>query len=331
MSAALAVLNGGVLTTVQDAGRPHARQYGVPTGGAMDRFALHAANRVLQNSPEAAVLEITAGGATVEVVQPTVLAVTGADLGASINDLPLALWTAVVARRGDRIAFATRQREWGARAYLAIAGGIDVLLLLGSRSTLLSSGFGGLEGRNLCAGDMLASGMSSVDVTRIAGRPWPAEQRPAYSAEPTLRFIPGPHSECFAKDALELLAGASFQIGQHANRMGYRLEGAKLPHVRPCSIPSLGVIPGVIQVPPDGAPILLMAEAQTTGGYPIIGTVIAADMPLAAQLLPGDQMRFIHVSHQEAVAARREYTGWCNAVLSSDAAVIQVAWAGALD
>jgi biotin-dependent carboxylase-like uncharacterized protein len=322
----LLVLHGGVLTTVQDLGRVQSRRFGVPQSGAIDPIALAAANRLLDNPPGAAALEITAGGAVFELLAPTLLAVTGGDLGALIDDEPLPLWTAVFARRGAQIRFAGRRQGWGARSYLAVAGGFDLPPVLGSRSTYLAGGFGGLDGRALRPGDRLTS-PGPHEPLPLAGRCCPPERRPAYRAEPVLRLLPGPHLHRFVPDALERLLSAPYVIGSSANRMGYRLEGPILPYAAPCSLPSLGVLPGVIQVPPDGNPILLMADAQSTGGYPIIGVVIEPDLALAAQLLPGDRLRFQGTSLEDALAARRRSLDW--PPLLPEIELELLAWTGA--
>jgi biotin-dependent carboxylase-like uncharacterized protein len=300
------VIAAGPLLTVQDLGRPSARRYGVPQGGAMDSFALVAANRLVGNQPGAACLEVTAGGAELRFTRPTLVALAGADLGASVDGRPLPLWSAERIDAGARVRLAGRSGRWGARAYLAIAGGIATAPVLGSRATDLGGGFGGLDGRRLAAGARLPLGSADPGALMAVGGRWPEALRPPYSTAPKLRLLPGPHLSCLAPDALVTLAAATLRVGAAANRMGYRLEGLRLEHRRPCSLPSLGVIPGVIQVPPDGAPILLMADAQTTGGYPVLGTVIAADLPLAAQLLPGDELGFAPVELPAALEARRE-------------------------
>jgi biotin-dependent carboxylase-like uncharacterized protein len=326
----LEVLSGGALATVQDEGRPGAARHGVPRGGAMDRFALWAANLLLGNPPGAAAIEVTAGGAAFAVLRPTLLAVTGADLGATLGGAPLAPWTAALARKGAVLALPARRGGWGARAYLALGGGVDVPPVLGSRSTHLSGGFGGFQGRPLRPGDVIAAAGGGGDPLRAAGRRWPADARPAYGPAPLLRVAPGPHDEHFAPGALAGLAGVRLRVGASSNRMGYRLEGARLAEAGRVSLPSLGVAPGVIQVPPDGAPILLMADAQTTGGYPILGVVAAADLPLAAQLLPGDELRLAPVGREEAVAARRELAGWCARPFEADDDLLQLGLAGDL-
>ncbi len=330
MSGKLRVLAPGVLATIQDLGRPAARLHGVPTGGAMDRFGLAAANRLLGNPVGAAGIEITSGGASFEILEPLVLAVGGADLGAWLGERRLVPWRAVLARRGEILRFTARQAEWGARAYLAISGGIAADIVLGAAATYLAGGFGGIGGRALRTGDELDSA-GPMDSLERAGEEWPLEKRPAYRAEPELRIIGGPHRDCFAAEVLADFAGTYWQINAASNRMGYRLEGPRLEYLRPQSLPSLGVIPGVIQVPPDGAPILLMADAQTTGGYPIIGIVIEPDLALAAQLLPGDRLRFRAVSVAEGRRARAEQAAWLAAERAASEERDSLGWAGALE
>ncbi|MEI7772262.1 MAG: urea amidolyase, partial [Chloroflexales bacterium] len=152
---------------------------------------------------------------------------------------------------------------------------------------------------------LLAVGAAPARLVPAVGQRWPEIARPAYAAEPALRIIPGPHLECFAPDVIEAMAAARLRVSATSNRMGYRLDGLRLPYARPCSLPSLGVVPGTIQVPPDGAPILLMADAQTTGGYPVVGVLISADLPLAAQILPGDSLRLAPTTLAVASAALR--------------------------
>lgn len=326
----ITVLAAGPLLTVQDRGRPDARRFGVPLGGAMDAFALAAANRLVGNPPGAAGLELTAGGVDLAFTRPTLLALAGADLGATLDGGPLPLWAATRADAGARLRLAGRQGAWGARAYLAVAGGIAVPLVLGSRATELGAGFGGHEGRPLRPGDSLPIGAPWPGAALALGLRWPEALRPPYGPTPTLRLLPGPHLSAFAPDALALLAAATLRVSSTSNRMGYRLEGVQLSYARAASLPSLGVLPGAVQVPPDGAPILLMADAQTTGGYPVLGAVIAADLPLAAQLLPGDALRLAPVSLAEALAARRAQAEALAAPLDADDGALLAALAGAL-
>ena len=325
----LDVLASGPLLTVQDLGRAFARRYGVSTGGAMDRFALVAANRLAGNPPDAGALEVTAGGAELAFAASLLIAVTGADLGAYCNDRPLPLWTAVRVGRGERLKFVGRSGSWGARAYLAVAGGIAVPSVLGSRATDLAGAFGGLEGRALRPGDRLVTG-PALPADLGPGRYWPPALRPPYGPAPTLRLVPGPHSSGFAPEALARLTTHTWRVGPTSNRMGYRLEGPPLMALRPFDLPSFGVVPGTLQVPPDGVPILLMADAQTTGGYPVIGTVIGPDLPLAAQLLPGDALRLAFVTLDEALAARRAFVAALAQPLDADEGDLLAALAGSL-
>jgi len=301
----LQILNPGAVMTVQDLGRPGWEAYGVPRGGAMDPFALQASNVLVGNTFDAAAIEITGGGAEIEFVQSTVVAITGADFEPRLNHAEMPLWQATFVRARARLSFGARR--WGARSYLAVMGGIEIPLVLGSRSTYLPSRFGGLQGRPLQMDDVLSTGPGG-DMAHLAGRRWPMDARPAYTLEPVLRLLPGPHEDLIAKDVLANLIRQPFKLALTSNRMGYRLEGATFPHAT--SLPSLGVLPGVIQIPPDGAPILLMMDAQTTGGYPIVANVIQADLPLAAQLLPGDTMRFTLISESDAVADYRTLNAW---------------------
>ncbi|MBX0326983.1 biotin-dependent carboxyltransferase family protein [Oscillochloris sp. ZM17-4] len=303
LQSAIEIISAGPLMTVQDIGRPGARRYGVSPGGALDPFALAAANELVGNPLAAAGVEITAGGARLLMQRSMIIALAGADLGARLDGRPIPLWTAVFVSAGATLTLEGRRHAWGARAYLAVAGGVGVPLVLGSRATDLAGGFGGMDGRPLRASDQLPLGDTAASLVPLIGQRWPESARPPYCAEPRLRIIPGPHLECFASDALSTLAAATLRVSDTSNRMGYRLEGLRLPYARPCSLPSLGVIPGTIQVPPDGAPILLMADAQTTGGYPVIGALISADMPLAAQLLPGDTLRMRPTTLDEAYDA----------------------------
>jgi len=300
------VIAAGPLMSIQDLGRPDARRYGVSPGGALDPFALAAANQLVGNPPGAAGIEITVGGAALRLRRAATIALAGADLGATLDERSIPLWTALHASADATLRLDGRRGAWGARAYLAIAGGIDVPPVLSSRATDLASGFGGMNGHALRAGDLLPVGHVTAALIPIAGQRWPEHIRPAYTAEPTLRFIPGPHLGCFVPGTLDALAAAPLRVSATSNRMGYRLEGPHLHYSHLHSLLSLGIVPGTIQVPPDGMPILLMADAQTTGGYPIIGVLISVDIPLAAQLLPGDSLRLVPTSLEQAYDALRE-------------------------
>ncbi len=283
----------GLLTSVQDAGRPGHRRLGVSGAGSLDRPAHAAANRAVGNAPEAATLECTAAGPALEFLAPVRFAVTGADLGAVLERADLGAWpvpagAGVLARAGNVLRFTGRRS--GCRAYVALQGGIDVPLVLGARATDLQSGFGGLAGRALRAGDQLGVGP-------LAGAVTPAESAASpYATSATLRVVLGPQADYFAGSTVERFLDSRFRIGATSDRVGCRLEGEPLRHQGPTEILSDGMLSGSIQVPPDGQPIVMLHDGPTTGGYPKIATVITADLPLFAQLVPGEgEVRFEQV------------------------------------
>lgn len=288
---ALEVVEAGLLTTVQDGGRPGLRRYGVPGAGALDRAALGRANRAVGNPPLEAALECTIAGPTLLFLHPVRFAVSGADLGATLDRPDLGAWrvphdTAVLARPGNVLRFAGRRS--GCRAYLSLAGGVDVPLVLGSRATDLSAGFGGWLGRALRAGDRLGAREPRAGPSPPAGGPAPFPE-----ALVTARVVPGPQADHFAPETLEALLAETWTLGAASDRVGARLEGTRLAHAGPTEIVTDGMIPGCVQVPPDGRPIVMLGDAPTTGGYPKLATVIAADLPRLAQLVPGEgRVRF---------------------------------------
>lgn len=304
---ALEVLDGGWLTTVQDLGRPGYERYGIPVSGAMDFLALWVANRLVGNPPGAAGLEITLAGPVLAATEPCLVAVTGADLTFQVDGREMPMGMSVFVRRGSVISFGGRRR--GCRAYLAVAGGIEVPPVLGSRSTYLPGRFGGLDGRALRPGDRLPIGPVSGHLPERAGRRPPPHLIPAWDESPTVRAVPGPQDDHFPPEGLETFFGAEYRILPTSDRMGYRLEGPPVACLR-AEIISDGVPPGAVQIPPDGQPLVMMADHQTTGGYPKIATVITADLSLLAQCVPGEsRVRFRAVTVSEAQRAYREMMG----------------------
>jgi biotin-dependent carboxylase-like uncharacterized protein len=282
--AAVEVLRRGLLTSVQDAGRSGHRRVGVSGGGALDPRALAAANRAVGNPPGAAALECTLTGPALAFRAPLVFAVAGADLGAVLErtDLgprPVAPGAGALARPGDILRFTGRRS--GCRAYVALQGGIDVPAVLGSRSTDLRSAFGGLGGRVLRPGDHLGV---------AAGGGASARESPPLpvATSVTVRVVLGPQADHFDAEAIDSFLAGPWRVGAASDRVGCRLEGEPLRHAGPGEIVSDGMVPGSIQVPPDGQPIVMMADGPTTGGYPKIATVVTADLPLVAQLVPGE-------------------------------------------
>lgn len=298
----LEILEPGFLTTVQDAGRVGWARYGVPPSGPLDAVAFRAANQLVGNPAEAAGLEITLTGPTLRCLRPSLVAVCGADFDLWAGSLRVPTWHAVFLRAGQLLRFGPRRR--GARAYLAIDGGIAVSPFLESRSTYLPGGFGGLEGRALRSGDRLPIGVGVRHPSVQAGRAWPESARPSYTSSPTLRVVLGPQDDCFTSAGMETFLSAAYELSPDSNRMGARLKGPPIVHRDATGIVSDGVVTGSIQVPADGQPIVMLADHQTTGGYPKIATVVQADLPLLAQCLPGDVVRFQAVSVAEAQAFR---------------------------
>lgn len=281
------IIRGGMLTTVQDLGRHGVRGAGVPQGGAMDAFALRLANWLVGNAESAAALEMTLVGAEVEFSGDALVAVGGGDFGG------LELWRPHLVKAGTRLKFGAAKS--GCRAYLAVSGGIEVPVVLGGRGTFLRAGLGGLEGRALRDGDVLTVGRA---VAGRAGDHWRIDPRllPAYSAAPTVRVVRGAQADEFATDWWR----QGFTVSAQSDRMGIRLGGEKLARTATGELVSRAVLPGTLQVPADGQPIVLMADAQTLGGYPQLAHVIAVDLPLMAQLRPGDAVRFAEVELAEA-------------------------------
>jgi biotin-dependent carboxylase-like uncharacterized protein len=298
MDVAVSVIKPGMLTTVQDLGRWGFQAQGVPVAGPMDPVSHRLANALVGNDRDAALLEITLLGPELEFEDERLVAVAGADFDLALDGRPASSHAPFVVSAGSRLRFGARRR--GARAYLAVSGGIAVPPVLGSRATHVVSRMGGVDGRALVAGDRLPLG--NTPRASRAALPMTATES---SSDPqtTLRVLPGPQLEYFASDALDALQSAPYAIAQNSDRMGFRLEGPRLTHSRGADIISDATPLGVLQVPASGQPILLMADRQTTGGYPKIATVIAADLARAGQLAPADTIRFVVCTPGDALAA----------------------------
>ncbi len=283
----------GPFTTIQDKGRFEWVHMGVPISGAMDDFAYTCANLLVGNRKDLPALEITLSGPELEVLDTADIAVTGADMALTVNGKPAPRWRTIRVLKGDRIA--AGMAESGCRAYLAVTGGIRVPKVMGSCSTYAGASIGGLDGRALREGDVVARGEGKLlDTPRRM--PW----FPLYSPEIHVRVIPGPQDDCFSK-FMDRFFESKFTVTDRANRMGYRLEGPviKRDAGAPSSIISEASFPGNIQVPPDGQPIILMVE-QTIGGYTKIATVITPDLFRVAQAKPGDRIRFHRIGLESA-------------------------------
>lgn len=299
----LHLIEPGLLTTVQDRGRYGYQRYGVPVSGAMDEFALRMANVLVGNDQNAAALEITVQGPKIEFLAPTWIAVTGADLSATIDERPVSLWESVQVDAGSVLAFGDPRD--GMRAYLAVRAGIDVPIVMGSRSTYLKGRFGGLQGRALRKGDQLST--LPLDQSEFVPKRLPKNYTaPLYGGSHRLRVITGPQQDAFDRGALSAFLGARYKVSSQSDRMGYALDGPKIEHRDGADIISDGNPSGAVQVPGDGVPRILLADRGTTGGYTKIATVITSDLSKLAQALPAHSIAFRQVSLQEAQDALRE-------------------------
>lgn len=312
------IVESGLLTTVQDLGRPGYQKDGVTLGGAMDRLALRIANRLVGNEDGAAALETTLRGPRIEFDAETLIAICGGDHSPKISDISIPGWRALCVQAGTSLNFGAP--GWGSRAYLAVAGGIQVPPVLGSRSTYLRAQIGGLEGRALRAGDELevgAPGDSARRIMREASNTGPmsfvltarrlrSEVARSIYDQSVVRVVPGCESDHFEEGTRAAFFDTTFQISPSSDRMGYRLGGKTIEAGDRGEMLSRPVAIGSIQVPGGGEPILLMADRQTTGGYPVISNVISADLHLVAQRKPGDKIRFEEVTVEEAQKALRD-------------------------
>lgn len=307
------VLQPGMLTSVQDRGRFGYQDQGVPPAGAMDEYALRAANALCGNSIGAAVLEFTMYGGSHEFVEGGSFALAGADMSARLNDHRLPLWQQCKAGAGDRLTLGWARR--GCRLYLGIQGGIDVPLELGSRSTYLPGKFGGFHGRMLAIGDELHSLLGQEKEATPAT--FPPDWIPSYESAFTVRVILGPQQECFTEDGIATFLANEYSITSQADRMGYRLAGQPIQIKGIADILTDGVPAGAVQVQNEGQPLLLLADRQTTGGYAKIACVISADLWRLGQAKPGDSIRFQAVELVEAQAAWRDLSQLWNRWVSS--------------
>jgi len=305
----ITVLKPGLLTTVQDTGRFGHRASGMPVAGAMDRLALAAANHLAGNEPGAAALELTLVGGAFRFELEAIVALAGAEFPASLDGQPISTGASFRAPAGATLTLGVARR--GVRACLAVQGGIDVPVRLGSRSTYARAGFGGFEGRALRAGDRLSIGearsASSPPASLLPGE-FPELAAPGSTV--TLRVIPGPQEELFHPEGLETLHGAAWKVTTQNDRMGYRLDGPTVRLMGAADIVTDAVVPGAVQVSGDGKPMVLMVDCQTTGGYAKPFTVIGPDLRRLAQARAGDGVRFLRCTQAEAVAALEEERSW---------------------
>ena len=309
---AIKVIAPGLSTTVQDLGRPGYYNIGIPLSGGMDLYATRAANMLVGNPEGAAVLEAVFMGPELEFTEDAVVAVTGAELPPKVDGVPRETWTSVLVRQGQILTFDYLKK--GARAYVAVSGGIDVPVVLGSRSTYTLGALGGLEGRKLAAGDVLKRG-TAASVSEDRAVPADLRRMPGTPAE--LRAMPGLYWHRITEAAGRNFFADTWKVAPEADRIGYRFKGGRpLEFVArkqpfgagsdPSNIVDACYPYGSIQVPGGTEPIVLHRDAVSGGGYFMVGTVIAADMDLIGQLQPHTPARFVEVTMDQALAARHD-------------------------
>jgi antagonist of KipI len=302
--ASLTILRAGPLTTLQDLGRAAHRHEGVSLGGALDRHAARVANLLVGNEETAALLEISLGRTALRFSDDRIVAWCGGEFQFEVAGEKLPAGHACALRADETIEIAPIGR--GCRAWLAIAGGIDVPLVLGSRATDLRAGFGGWQGRALADGDELPLGAAAVvmeKLARVSAWSAPLEWSRTAPSFPVLHFVPGAEWNELSETSRAVFLNQPFHVSPNCDRMGVRLEGHALTRAEKQERLSEPVVPGTVQLPEDGQPILLLGDCQTIGGYPRIAHVITADLAIAAQLRPDDSVRFQQVTPAEAVAA----------------------------
>ena len=292
------VIKAGIFDTIQELGRFGFQQYGMPVSGAMDSYALRVGNRLLGNKEKEAGIELSTPGLTLEVLNQTVVAITGANFNPTINNSSAPMWEVIEVKKGDIISF--NQVKSGCRSYLLIAGGIDVPIILGSKSTYVRGKVGGLKGRPLKTADIINIGKKNQELTNVIRRKISLNNLPTYREETEIRVILGPQDDYFSKESLHTFLNSFYEITVDSDRMGYRLKGPKIKIKNGSDIITDGIPPGSIQVPQDGMPIVMLADRQTTGGYAKIATVISVDMDKFAQMKPGNKIKFTKISLEEA-------------------------------
>jgi antagonist of KipI len=291
----------GLVTTVQDLGREGFGSIGVSPSGAADPVALRLGNRLVGNPEGAAALEMTLLGGTFVFPEGAIIALTGADFGADLDGTPIPLWASAEVKPGQTLR--TGATRSGARCYLCVAGGIEEMPFLGSASTHLLSGLGGHEGRALRKGDWLKIGQAKGSFqTRFRKRTIAAQGLQRLQPRKVLRVTSGPQRALFPHAAQKIFYAGTYRVGEASNRMGLRLEGARLPADECGEMITEGVSLGAVQITPAGLPIILFVEQQTTGGYPKIANVISADFSSLGQLRPRDEIRFEPVDWETARA-----------------------------
>ena len=295
------VLAPGLFTTVQDLGREGFGPIGVSPSGAADSVSLRLGNRLVANYESAPALEMTLLGGTFRFPEGAVVALTGSDFGADLDGDPVDLWTSIEARPGQTLRVGSTRS--GARCYLSVQGGIDVKHFLGSASTHVLTGLGGLNGRPLKQGDVLKIAPTTGSFRNRMIDPRIIEH---LSRRSVLRVTAGPQSDWFPEASRRLFYASAYRVAEESSRMGLRLEGSPVPARSEREMITEGVSLGAIQIPAGGQPIILFVDQQTTGGYPKIANVISADIHRVGQLRPRDEIRFERIELEAARSLLRE-------------------------
>lgn len=292
------IIHPGLLTSVQDEGRYGYQQFGVPVSGVMDSFSYRVGNILVGNEEKEAVLEVTMLGPQIIFENDSVIAITGGDLSPMINGKAIFMWESIYVKKGDQLSFGGIKR--GCRSYIAFAGGIDVDVIMGSRSTYMKGKIGGYEGRALKSGDILKIGDPKEALSNLKGRKVSQKYIPKMTSPFELRVVLGPQDEYFTQKGVDTFLSNEYVVTNECDRMGFRLDGEVIEHVDGGDIISDGIAFGAIQIPGHGKPIIMMADRQTTGGYTKIANVIGADLYKIAQAKPNDKIRFKKVEIEVA-------------------------------
>lgn len=307
------VIKPGLLTTIQDSGRYGYQKYGVIVSGSMDPLAHKISNLLVGNDVDESVLEITLMGPALEFEETSLISICGGDLSPTIDGKPVPLRRSLLIKAGSVLKFGASKN--GCRSYLAIAGGFKVKTVMNSKSTYLRAGIGGWNGRSLQAGDNLEAGTINKESANIIDYLLPYVENSAfteidwsissefissYHQKKSIRVIPGTEYDLFSEESRKQFFNQPFKVSSQSDRMGYRLEGPSLHLDEEFDMISEAVVFGTIQVPSNGKPIILLADRQTTGGYPRIGYIASVDLPLIAQTKPGEEVTFTLISHEKA-------------------------------
>ncbi|WP_018625227.1 5-oxoprolinase subunit C family protein [Kangiella aquimarina] len=288
-------IKAGLQTSLQDLGRPGFRRFGIPNNGALDPVSLQIANWLVSKPLNSACLEITQAGPVIEFTQDMAIAVTGAHFELSIDDLPVDMHQTLLVNKGERLTFGKLVN--GARAYLAFSAEPDMPKIMESYSTNLMAQFGGYEGKALKNNDTIP--LTNIVIPKT--RKTPKGLQLQFSDNYQIRFNEGREWSCFSKDMKQQFLQTAYQVTSQSNRMGMRLKGEAIKTEMPLSMTTVPITPGTIQIPPDGQPIVTLADGQTTGGYPRIGQVITADLPILGQLKANDSISFQKIDVEDAI------------------------------